>query len=109
MAILSCPQIVRLKTFGHVDSQIVQRQFEFSSAPSERFSYYGAPVAFVPRRGRRLFAGSPGPPLSALGDSHSSEPPPSAGPAFSLSGGEPMHLAKHNTALGWAPLVGLSS
>src|SRR4029079_5161053 len=59
MAILSCPQIVRLKTFGHVDSQIVQRQFEFSSAPSERFSYYGAPVAFVPRRGRRLFAATP--------------------------------------------------
>ena len=39
MANLSCPQIVRSKTFGHVDSKIVQRQIEFSSAPSERFSY----------------------------------------------------------------------
>ena len=31
--------MVRSKAYGHVDTQIVQRQAEFSSAPSERFSY----------------------------------------------------------------------
>ena len=57
MAVLSSPQTAGIKTSTSVDSRINQRQVGFSSAPSERFSYCGAPVVFVPRRGRRLFIG----------------------------------------------------